>query len=310
MSDYVILIDSSADMTKDLRERFGITDFHPGYIIHPDGHNEEADVDWERISPLEFYDTMSKGTFYKTSQPSLGAQVDFFEKYLSQGYDILNLSLSSALSGTYNTCCIAASELAEKYPERKIICIDSLRYSGALALLCCAAGEMKKAGKSIDEVADWLEENKHKVHQMGTVDDLKFLKHMGRVSNLQAVMGSLINLKPLADFDPVGMNQVIGKVTGYNKSYTAIIEYMKRLIVNPQEQRIVVSCTNRKAQAMHLRDLIEKEFSPKEIIMTQVNMSCSPAIGPGMVVAFFMGDNVTEGLTEETKVMNDILGKN
>lgn len=308
MADYVILTDSSTDLTKDLRERFGIDDYLPGNITFPDGHNEDSTLDWESISPQDFYTSMSKDSMYSTGIKGLEVQEAFFEKYLEQGKDILNISLSHALSNTYDSCRKAASNLQEKYPDRKIICVDSLRYSGGDGLLCSLAGDMKKAGKTIDEVAQWLEENKHRCHQTGTVDDLKFLAKMGRCSNVSAFMGSLINIKPIAEFNRDGMNQIITKVTGYKKLFSAMIEYMKATI-EPEPKRIFVSHTYRKAQWLQIQELIKENFPTAEIIPTTVCMANGSSIGPGMVVAFYMGKEISEGLVEETKILEDIKAK-
>ena len=251
---------------------------------------------------------MSKDSMYTTGIKNIEVQEAFFEKYLKQGKDILNISLSHALSNTYDMCRKAAANLQEKYPDRKIIVVDSLRYSGGDGLLVSFAGEMKKAGKSIDEVAEWLENNKQKCHQTGTVDDLKFLAKMGRCSNVSAFMGSLINIKPLAEFNRDGMNQIITKVTGYKKLFTAMIEYMKATI-EPEPKRIFVSHSYRKAQWLQLQELIKEEFPTAEIIPTTVNMANGASIGPGMVVAFYMGKEISEGLVEETKILEDIKAK-
>ena len=308
MADYVLLTDSSTDLTKDLRERFGVDDYLPGNITFPDGHTEDSTLDWESISPQDFYTSMSKDSMYTTGIKNIEVQEAFFEKYLKEGKDILNISLSHALSNTYDMCRKAAANLQEKYPERKIIVVDSLRYSGGDGLLVSFAGEMKKAGKSIDEVAEWLENNKQKCHQTGTVDDLKFLAKMGRCSNVSAFMGSLINIKPLADFNRDGMNQIITKVTGYKKLFTAMIEYMKATI-EPEPKRIFVSHSYRKAQWLQLQELIKEEFPTAEIIPTTVNMANGSSIGPGMVVTFYMGKEISEGLVEETKILEDIKAK-
>ena len=308
MADYVLLTDSSTDLTKDLRERFGVDDYLPGNITFPDGHTEESTLDWESISPQDFYTSMSKDSMYSTGIKGLEVQEAFFEKYLKQGKDILNISLSHALSNTYDSCRKAAENLKEKYPDRKIICVDSLRYSGADGLLVSIAGDMKKEGKSIEEVAQWLEENKHRCHQTGTVDDLKFLAKMGRCSNVSAFMGSLINIKPIAEFNRDGMNQIITKVTGYKKLFAAMIEYMKATI-EPNPKRIFVSHSFRKAQWLQLQELIREEFHPEEIIPTTVNMANGSSIGPGMVVAFYMGKEISEGLVEETKILEEIKAK-
>ncbi|MCR4767884.1 MAG: DegV family protein [Saccharofermentans sp.] len=308
MADYVLLTDSSTDLTKELRERFGVDDYLPGNITFPDGHTEDSTLDWESISPQDFYTSMSKDSMYTTGIKNIEVQEAFFEKYLKQGKDILNISLSHALSNTYDMCRKAAANLQEKYPDRKIIVVDSLRYSGGDGLLVSFAGEMKKAGKSIDEVAEWLENNKQKCHQTGTVDDLKFLAKMGRCSNVSAFMGSLINIKPLAEFNRDGMNQIITKVTGYKKLFTAVIEYMKATI-EPEPKRIFVSHSYRKAQWLQLQELIKEEFPTAEIIPTTVNMANGSSIGPGMVVTFYMGKEISEGLVEETKILEDIKAK-
>jgi len=308
MADYVLLTDSSTDLTKDLRERFGVDDYLPGYIVFPDGHTEDSTLDWESISPQDFYTSMSKDSMYSTGIKGLEVQEAFFEKYLKQGKDILNISLSHALSNTYDTCRKAAENLKEKYPDRKIICVDSLRYSGGDGLLVSLAGDMKKEGKSLEEVAQWLEDNKHRCHQTGTVDDLKFLAKMGRCSNVSAFMGSLINIKPIAEFNRDGMNQIITKVTGYKKLFAAMVEYMKATI-EPNPKRIFVCHSFRKAQWLQLQELIREEFHPEEIIPTTVNMANGSSIGPGMVVAFYMGKEISEGLVEETKLLEEIKAK-
>ncbi|MBQ6303147.1 MAG: DegV family protein [Clostridiales bacterium] len=308
MADYVLLTDSSTDLTKDLRERFGVDDYLPGNITFPDGHTEDSTLDWESISPQDFYTSMSKDSMYTTGIKNIEVQEAFFEKYLKEGKDILNISLSHALSNTYDMCRKAAANLQEKYPERKIIVVDSLRYSGGDGLLVSIAGDMKKAGKSIDEVAEWLENNKQKCRQTGTVDDLKFLAKMGRCSNVSAFMGSLINIKPIAEFNRDGMNQIITKVTGYKKLFTAMIEYMKATI-EPEPKRIFVSHTFRKAQWLQLQELIKEEFPSAEIIPTTVNMANGSSIGPGMVVTFYMGKEISEGLVEETKILEEIKAK-
>ena len=308
MADYVILTDSSTDLTKDLRERFGIDDYLPGNITFPDGHTEDSTLDWENISPQDFYTSMSKDSMYTTGIKNIEVQEAFFEKYLKQGLDILSISLSHSLSNTFDSCRKAAQNLLEKYPERKIIIVDSLRYSAGDGLLVSIAGDMKKAGASLEEVAEWLENNKHRCHQTGTVDDLKFLAKMGRCSNVSAFMGSLINIKPIAEFNRDGMNQIITKVTGYKKLFSAVIEYMKATI-DPEPKRIFVSHTFRKAQWLQLQELIRENFPTAEIIPTTVNMANGSSIGPGMVVAFYMGKEISEGLAEETKILEEIKAK-
>lgn len=309
MRDYVIVCDGACDMTQDMREQFGIADALPGNITKPDGTTSVQDLEWKEMTPAEFYGSMSKKNMYKTSLRSLGVQKDFFEKYLQQGYDILSLSLSSGISGMYANCCTAAKELKEKYPEQRVICVDTLRYAGAITLLASKAGDLKKEGKTIDEVAEWLENNKHRVHQIGTVDDLFFLKAMGRVTGVAAFMGSLVNIKPLAEVNRKGENQVIAKTKGYNSLYEVCVEYIRRMAEDIENQRIVISYTNRKAQAMRVKELIEENFHSKEIITSVISPTCGASIGPGMVCTFFLGPETSENLEYETKVLDEIVGK-
>lgn len=309
MSKYVLLTDGSNDLTRDLRERFGIADYFPGLLEYPDGHQELAGLDWENMSPEEYYGGMNKKTMYKTAARGLGSQEQFFESWLEKGQDILFLTISQQLSSTYSTAVIAARNLKEKYPDRQIRVIDTHRYSGAAGLIASLAGDMRLAGKSLEETASFVESVRDRVHQMGTVDDLTFLKNMGRISSVNAIMGSFISIKPMAECAENGLSQVIGKTKGYPNMYKVCIEYMKRTLSEEGKKRIFISCTNRKVQAQKLEELVKDNFAPEEIIPTTVSMTCGASVGPGMVAAFYIGTPVSAGLTEETAIMNEVLAK-
>ena len=307
MGDFVILTDGNNDLTIDLRERFGVEDYFPGIVEFPDGHQEFATLDWEIMTPAEFYGSMNKKHMYQTAMRGVGEVEEFYEKYFSRGLDILMITMSSGLTGTYSTAVTAAGNILKKYPERKIRVIDTLRYSGGAGLLVSCAGDLKKEGKTLEEIAAWLEENRNRVHQIGTVDDLFFLKNMGRISNASAVMGSLISIKPMAEVDSTGMSRVIGKTKGYNNMYKVCLEYMKRTITDAQNSRVFVSCTNRKVQADTLERMIMETIRPKEVIPTTVCITNGVSIGPGMVAAFYLGTPLTPDLSRETRILNDIL---
>ncbi len=308
MGNYVLTTDCSTDLTADLRERFGVDDYcHSITITYPDGHTQDAALDWDDQTPQDFYSSMSRKALLKTGFCSLAEQEAFFEKHLQAGNDILHITISSGLSGTYQNCVNAANNLMEKYPDRKIFVVDSLRYSGGTGLLTSIAGDMKKAGKSIEEVYEWCEANKKRIRQMGTVDDLIFLMHSGRVKGGAAVMGSLINIKPMADFDGTGVSLVIGKTKGYPNLLKGTIEYMKRTGEDLTNQRIFVCCTNRKSQATQLTALIQDTFHPAEIVETFVNKSNGANIGPGMLVAFYLGKEVADDLSDVKEVVADIV---
>lgn len=310
MHNFVIITDMASDMTRDLRERFGVEDYVHGVLVFPDGHSELSDLDWGNITPEEYYGSMKdKKALYSTSLPSPQEFGELFERYLKQGRDVLFVSIASGLSGTYSVSCTVAGELREKYPERKIRCVDSLRYCGAEALLLTKASELRAAGKTLDETADWLEANRLRVHQMGVLEDLFFCKRMGRVSGAAAVMGTLVGIRPLADLGETGLSTPIGKVRGRKTAIDTSIEYIRRTIENPEEQIIFVTHSVREEQALELKRRIEEEFHPREVIVTTVCQACGASIGPGLYVAFYLGKPVSKGLTEERKILAELTGK-
>ena len=308
MSDYVIIPDTSSDLVKPLRERFEITDYISGLVYFPDGHCETSDIDWERHNPKDFYESMTdKKTLYKTACASTGEIIKLFERNLKEGKDILCITLSSALSGTYSTCELVRKQLLEKYPERKIICIDSMRYSTALSMLVIEAAIKRKEGLTIEENAEYIENNKHRLHQIGPMDDLFFLCKTGRISNFKAFFGTLVGINPMADFNRHGLSEVLGKFKGKKAAFDATIKYMRETIKNPEEQIVFVAHSNRQAAAELLRDMIIKEFAPKEVIINHVGMSCGASIGPGLCAAFYWGDEISEDMVREKAIMKEII---
>lgn len=255
-----------------------------------------------------FYESMSgKNALYKSAYAPAGEVMAVFEKYLSQGKDVLSVSLSTGLSGTYQAVQMAARELQEKYPARKIICIDSLRYGAAIGLMIILASQKRSSGAAIEETAAYLEEIRHCIHQMGTMDDLYFLVKTGRISNFKAFFGTLVGVNAMADFNRQGIAQVLAKVKGKNTAFAALLGYMHRTIENPEEQIIFVAHSNREQAAQLLAEKLRAEFNPREIIIIPVGMSCGASIGPGLCAAFYLGKPVSEGLAEESALMTSIL---
>ncbi len=308
MADFVIIPDSSADLTLALRERFSIPNYVHGIIYFPDGHAEKATLDWDLISPKEFYESMSdKKTLYKTACAPIGDIFAIYEAFLKQGKDVLAITLSSALSGTYQTCCLVAEQLMKKYPERKVICVDSLRYSTALSLLVILAAKKANEGASLEETVEYIEKTKHCIHQIGPMDDLFFLCKTGRISNFKAFFGTLMGVNPMADFNRTGLAEVLGKFKGKKNAFDAVIKYMRQTIINPEDQIIFIAHSNREQAANILKDMIQAEFNPKEIIINHIGMSCGASIGPGLCAAFYFGEEISENLLKEKEIMSQIL---
>lgn len=307
MHKFVIASDSSSDFTAPLRERFDVPDILPGMVYFPDGHEELSDLDWERYTPEWYYDSMKgRKALYKTAAPPAGEVERIFEKHLAAGQDVLNICLSAALSGTYQGCVLVAQKLMEKYPERKIICIDSMRYSTAQSLLIMMASLKRAEGASLEETAAYLEEKKHCIHQMGPMDDLFFLTKTGRISNFKAFFGTLAGVNPMADFNHKGLAQVLAKFKGKRAALDATLRYMEETIVKPEEQIIFVAHSNRQAAAELLAERIRDRFHPKEVIINPVGMSCGATVGPGLCAAFYEGKTISEDLAEEQAIMDKI----
>ena len=198
--------------------------------------------------------------------------------------------------------------MQEKYPDRRVICIDSLRYSTALSLLVILAASKKAEGATIDEVAAFVEEKKHCIHQMGPMDDLFFLVRT-RISNAKAFFGSLVGINPMADFNERGVSEVLAKFKGKKAALSAVIKYMRATGEALEDQIIFVAHSNRPEAAEKLRDMIEAEFHPKEIIINSVGMACGANIGPGLCAAFYEGKPISPEMADEKAVMEAILQK-
>ena len=307
MQNFVIIPDSASDFTADLRNRFGVPEVLRGIVYYPDGRSELADMDWQTMTPEEYYNSMKgRKVLYKTACAPAGEIRRVFEKYLAQGKDVLSISLSSALSGFYQACKLVAEELKADYPDRKVICVDSLRYSTALSKLIVLACEKRDEGASIEETAAYLEEKKHCIHQIGPMDDLFFLVKTGRISNFKAFFGTLAGVNPMADFNREGMSQVLVKFKGKRAAFDAALRYMKQTIVEPEKQLIFVAHSNRRAQAELLAERIRQELKPKEIYINDIGVSCGATIGPGLCAAFYEGKPISHGMKDEQAIMQKI----
>ncbi len=305
---YVIISDSNCDLDDDIRKEYDIFDYVNGHITLPNGENTYSYLDWRQFTPDEFYTTLKNNpNGYTTCPASIDEFAEKFEKYVKDGYGVLCIEISSGLSGAYNFALSAKAQVLAKYPDAKIEVIDSLRFGPGLGLLIVNAAKLRLEGKSLEEVAKYVEENKMKYHQMGWLDDLSFVAKKGRISNAKAFFGTLIGIKPLGEQDYNGLTTTIGKAKGEKGGLDAIIGYMEKTIENPKDQLIIIATTQRMASAEKLKVMIEEKFNPKQVIIKQVYASCGVNIGPGLMAAYYIGKPITQGLVEETKIMTDLL---
>ena len=289
MSDYVLLTDSSADLTAGLVEELGVEvlplSFHMGektYRNWPD--NREID-------PHDFYDRLRGGEMATTSAVNVSDYTEAVEPLLRAGKDVLVVAFSSGLSATCNSARIAAQELSEQYPDRKIYVVDSLCASLGQGLLVWYAARMKAEGKSMEEVRDWLEENKLHLCHWFTVDDLHFLKRGGRISPATAVVGTMLSIKPVMHVDDEGHLIKVGTARGRNASLKALVDHMEETAIDPSAQTVFISHGDCLEDVNKVVEDVKRRFGiPAErFVINNVGPVIGAHSGPGTVALFFLG---------------------
>lgn len=227
-----------------------------------------------------------------TAQVNPAEVRNLFEPYLKEGKDILHIAFSSGLSGTYNSCRIAAEELKEEYPERKIIVKDSLAASLGQGLLVYLAQKRKESGEDMEAVADWVENNRKHIVHLFTVDDLNHLYRGGRVSRTTAVLGGMLNIKPILHVDDAGKLIPIGKVRGRKKSLLELVDQMDKKIGSYREKcdTIFISHGDCLKEAEYLASKVKEKYSIKTVLINHVGAVIGAHSGPGTMALFFVGD--------------------
>lgn len=287
MREYVITTDNNSDLPEEYLKEHGIGCMYLSYAM--DGKNYKHG---SFLPVHEFYDTMRNGSMPTTSQVNPQDARAVFEPFLKEGKDILHIAFSSGLSGTYNSSRIAAEELMEEYPDRKIIVVDSLAASLGQGLLVYLAVEKKEQGEDLETVAKWTEENKlHMVH-LFTVDDLNHLYRGGRVSKTTAVVGSLLNIKPVLHVDNEGKLVAIGKVRGRKKALQELVKLMEEKLGSYYDKchTIFISHGDCESDAQYLAEKVKEKYQINTIIMNQVCATIGAHSGPGTMALFFVGD--------------------
>ena len=283
MNDYIIITDSSCDLPESIVEEFGIKVITLDFIIEGEDAQKNDSMDAK-----SFYKILRTGKMITTAAVSIDRFLGVFEPILKEGKDVLYLGFSSGLSGTYNAGAVAAGELAEKYPERKIFTVDTLAASMGQGLLVWYAVNMKKDGKSIEEVRDFIEGNKLKLAHWFTVNDLFFLKRGGRVSAATAILGTALQIKPVLHVDDAGKLISVSKVRGRKSSIDALFAKIKDTAINVSEQTVFISHGDCIEDAEYLADKIKSELGAKEVIISYVGPVIGAHSGPGTLALFFM----------------------
>lgn len=291
MRDFVIFGDSTCDLDKDMREKYGIDYVPMNYIL--DGKEYPASLDWESLSVKEFYDAMRNGKRITTTQVPVEVFEKKFTEALEQGKDVLYISCSGALSGSINQGILVAQELVEKYEGATIRCVDPKNSSFGQGIMLMWASEMRAAGKSVDETADYIEENKLKVHQVAFPASLSYLKRAGRVTASSAFFGNLIGIKPILISDAKGQNYAVKKAKGMQGVLEEVTNMVAEEIRDPENQTIYISHADTEETATAVKDLILKKVNCKDVVYGYIGPIVGASVGPGTVGIYFIGDEVT-----------------
>lgn len=240
------------------------------------------------INIKEFYDYLREKHGAKTAAVNMDRFIETFEPYVAEGRDLLYIGFSSGLSATYMAGKNAAEELSEKYPDRKIMAVDSLCASLGQGLLVKYAVDKKNSGATIEEVAEYIETEKWHLAHWFTVDDLFFLKRGGRVSAATAVLGTVLQFKPVLHVDNEGHLINMSKVRGRNASIRALLDKMKETAIAPETQTIYISHGDCYDDAKALADMITEEFGITDILISEVGPVIGAHSGPGTLALFFL----------------------
>ncbi|MBO4856195.1 MAG: DegV family protein [Bacilli bacterium] len=311
MSEYVILADSCMDLSAEQRQQFKIEKPVPGSVVYPDGTDHLAAIDWEEISFEDFYHRLDKKENFKTGLPNQYLIGERVEEYFKQGKDIIAVTLSSGMSGTYNSFLLVKRDLEEKYPERHLYVVDSKRYSGGISILCVLASLNRDKGMSAEENFKWLEEKKRCLHQVGMLDNLFFLQRSGRISKAKAFFGTMAGVKPMADFsNETGMPCVLGNARGYKAGYKVADEFLKALLSKQEPQVMICVHSIREEQCDEFVKIAKANAPEATVLKCRMGQSNGVNVGPGLIALFFFSDSpVSKDCEEERKLLASILSK-
>lgn len=287
MAQFQIVTDSTSDLTQEMVEELGVELIPMNFTIGTDSFMDYADE--KDISSHDFYQRIAQGESSTTNQIGLAVFTEVFEKYLQAGKDVLYLGFSSGLSGTYNNSVIVARSLAEKYPERKVYAVDTLAASLGEGLLVWHAVQKQRAGASIDEVRDWIEQNRNRMHHWFTVDDLNHLKRGGRISGAAALMGTMLGIKPVMHFDDEGHIILIDKIRGRKQSLDDLVNHMKKTSEDAAGQMIFISHSDSQEGAEYVRQQVAEIFGVEQFRMGPIGPVIGAHTGTGTVALFYLG---------------------
>jgi len=285
---FEILTDSSANLSREMVNKIDVKVLPLTILVGEEeikSYKEDAEFDY-----VSFYGSLREGEHVKTSLINADTFISEFEKFLNDGKDVLAIIMSSGISGTYQSAKIAADTVREKYPDRQVVVIDSLSASIGQGLLVYYAAKLRDEGKTIEETADWVYKNRLKMVHKFTVDDLFFLKRGGRLSGGVAIVGTILQIKPVLHVDNEGHLVVQNKVNGRKKSINALFNAFKEGVVDAKNQVVAICHADCLEDAEYLAEKIKKEMEVIDVIIDFCDPVLGAHAGPGTLALFYLAE--------------------
>jgi len=289
MNKFQLLTDSCVDLPSGFVEELDVKVIPLSFSIQDKEYLNYLDE--RELSNQQFYQLLRERVISKTTQINEYRFIEFFEPFLQEGYDILYIGFSSALSGTYNSSVQAANELQTKYPNQKIITIDSLAASMGQGLLVTYAARLKKEGKSLEEIVKWVEDNKRKICHLFTVGDLNYLRRGGRLSYSKALLGTILRVKPLLHVSNEGKLVQTGMKRGRMSALDAMISRLVETIENPEGQTIFISHGDCLDDAEYVKEQIKAKLPVGEIMIHYIGPVIGSHSGLDTLAIFYYGND-------------------
>ena len=286
MSNFEIFTDSSCDLPKDMIEQYDIKVMQLEVII-----DNKPPVLNKDIEAKDFYQQLRDGANAKTAAMTPGYFAEHAMESLEAGKDILYIGFTSGLSVTYNNGVMMVEELQEKYPERKILSIDTLCASVGEGLLVHYAALQREAGASMEEIYDGVMAMKDKIHHQVTVDDLFFLKRGGRISATTAIAGSVLSIKPMIHVTAEGKLDTIGKIRGRKAAMKELVSKMQTNADVENWNYVFISHGDCLDDATRVKEMVEENFPQVQVILSDVGPVIGAHTGPGVIALCYLGKN-------------------
>ena len=288
MKNFTIITDSNCDISQKMVDEIDVQVIPMEYRLGDNVYYNYPDEKEQKIS--EFYTNLRDGILPSTAQINMMTYIEKARPILKEGRDVLFLIFSSRLSGSFNSCQLAVNELKEEFPERKIIAEDTLAASMGEGLLLYYAASQRKAGKTIEETAEWVLNNRLSVAHWFTVDDLNFLHRGGRVSGASAVVGSMLSIKPVLHVDEEGCLKPVSKIRGRIKSLDTLVTKLAETIDTKLGDVVFISHGDCEDDAKYVYEAIKEKHGIKRIEINNIGPVIGAHSGPGTVALFWMGN--------------------